>query len=158
VDGDPVKGEPSAIDISTTTYAEAFAKLCPRYMAMGMTYTEFWHSNTSVHYAYRKAYELRQAQTNWSLWMQGMYNFNALLCAAPVIRMTMGKGRVEPGKYPDEPYPLTAKEAREREERRERENYERYIARMNAMSEREMQRRKAAEMEKSASEEATEHG
>lgn len=60
------------------------------------------------------------------------------------MRAALSKTKVEPGKYPDEPYPLTEKELREREERRERENYERYIAKMEADSERELKRRAEA--------------
>jgi hypothetical protein len=51
---------------------------------------------------------------------------------------------MKPGHYPDEPWPITEAEARELEERREKENYERYLAKMNADSERELKRRREA--------------
>lgn len=116
----------------------------PYYLAMGMSYHEFWRESPSLVRAYRKAYEIRQRNEEWARHRQGAYIYNALLCVAPVMRAALSKTKVEPGKYPDEPYPLTEKELREREERRERENYERYIAKMEADSERELKRRAEA--------------
>ena len=103
-------------------------QLCPDYMAMGMSYREFWHSNTKVHWACRKAWEQRKAYRNWEMWWQCGYIYETLLRVAPVIRTTFGGGRAEAGKYPDEPYPLTAKEAEARKEQKRREKLRRMIA------------------------------
>ena len=56
MDGDPVEGEPSEVK----TLGETFSLLCPQYMAMGMTYDEFWYGNPSMVRAYRKAWEIKQ--------------------------------------------------------------------------------------------------
>lgn len=103
-------------------------QLCPSYMAMGMSYREFWHCNTKVHWSYRKAWEQKKSYRNWEMWWQGSYIYDALLRVAPVMRAALGKGHVEPGKYPDEPYPLTEKEANEIKGKRRRENIKRMIA------------------------------
>lgn len=97
-------------------------------MAMGMSYNEFWHSNTKVHKAYRLAWKQKREYRNWEMWWQGGYIYEALLKVAPVMRAAFGKGKVEPGKYSDEPYPLTNKEAEERKEAQQRQKMERMLA------------------------------
>lgn len=155
MDGDPITGEPSKENepADQMTLGEIFTRLCPQYMAIGMSYDDFWHRNTSYHKAFREAHELRLKSEEWARWRQGAYIYDALLRVAPVMRAAFSNNRVEPGKYPSEPWPLTEKEAREREERRELENYRRFIAQMEASSKRELKRR-----EEAAKKEAIENG
>ena len=130
MDGDPVEGEPS--EHKPLSLAEIFNAVFPRYLAMGMTYDEYWNQSPSLVRAYRKAWQMKREQKNYEMWMQGMYIYNALLCVAPVMRASFGGGKVEPGKYPDKPYPLTEKEVQEREAEKERENFERFLAQLKA--------------------------
>ena len=116
MDGDPVTGEPSESKASQLTLGEIFTTLCPSYMAIGMTYDEFWNRNTKVHKAYRDAWEIKQRDRNTGMWRQGMYIYDALLKVSPAFR-PFGKGKIEVGDYPTEPYPMTKEEAQEREER-----------------------------------------
>lgn len=102
-------------------------KLCPAYMAMGMTWDEFWHRNTKVHWAYRKAWEQKKAYRNWEMWWQGGYIYEALIKVAPVMRAAFGKGIVEPGKYSDEPYPLSEKEVENRRQMQQKQRMERML-------------------------------
>lgn len=125
-----------------------FTRLCPAYMVMGMTYDEFWHCNTRVHKAYREAYDIRRHSEEWARHRLGAYFFNALMCAAPVMRASFGNGRVEPGKYPDQPWPLTMKEAREQEAERERIGYEKALAMRRAQSAAHMKKMKESKDEK----------
>lgn len=97
-------------------------------MAMGMSYDDFWHRNTKVHKAYRDAWEQKKAYRNWEMWWQGGYIYEALLKVAPVMRAAFGKGRVEPGKYSEEPYPLTRKEAEAIQEAKRRRRMENMLA------------------------------
>ena len=60
-----------------------FADLCPKYMAMGMTYDEFWYTNTARHRAYRLAWEEKRKQRNWESWLQGLYVYDAIAAIAP---------------------------------------------------------------------------
>lgn len=151
MDGDLIEGEPSE-DTIPKTLTEVFLRVFPQYLAMGMSYDEFWRGPSSLAKAYREAEELRRQQEEWARWRQGAYIYDALLRVAPVMRASFGGGRVEPGRYPDEPWPLTEKEALERAEAREKENYERYIERMELASAREMKRRAQEAAKKEVSE------
>lgn len=126
--------------------------LCPQYMAMGMTYEEFWNSNTKVHRAYRKAWDQKQREEEWSRWRMGAYIYDALLCVAPVMRAAFSKGKVEPGKYPNEPWPLTEKDVREREEKTRREAYKRFVDRIEAENKREEEKLKEEQKREEANE------
>lgn len=152
MDGDPV-GEPSQDQIPTTM-TEVFLRVFPQYLAMGMSYDEFWRGPAQLAKAYREAQEMRRKEEEWARWRQGAYIYDALLRVAPVMRASFGGGKVEPGRYPEEPWPLTEREARERAEAREKENYERYIAQMELASARELKRR----AEETAKKEVSEHG
>lgn len=152
MDGDPVEGEPSQEPVPQA-FTEVFLRVFPQYLAMGMSYEEFWRGPASLAKSYREAQEMRRREEEWGRWRQGAYIYDALLRVAPVMRASFGGGKVEPGKYPDEPWPLTEKEARERAEAREKENYERYIERMELASARELKRR----AEETAKKEVSEH-
>jgi len=104
-------------------------QIFPMYLAMGMTYDEFWRGPVWYAEAFRKAHEAKLRQEEWNRWRQGAYIFHALLDAAPVMRASFSKTKAEPGQYPDEPWPLTDKEVEEREERERREKYRTMLAR-----------------------------
>ena len=104
-------------------------------MSMGMTYDEFWNGPPSLVRAYRQAWSIKQKNDEFDRWRRGMYVYDAILRASPVLR-PFGKGEFKPMDYPDRPYPLTEKEAKEQEEQRERENFFAYLKRMEAESER----------------------
>lgn len=131
MDGDPVTGEPSA----PITYTDAFSQLFPQYMVMGMSYDEYWNGHAILTKYYREAYDLRNHNDEWDRWRRGAYFYDALLRVAPVMRAAFGSGKVEPGKYPEEPYPLTDKEAREREEAKRQARLERLMAVLSKESE-----------------------
>ena len=135
MDGDPVREGPlvdagdgsdeGEAPVTPISLAEMFTSICPAYIAMGMTWNQFWHCNTKVHRSYRLAWEQRKQYRNWEMWWQGSYIYEALLKVAPVMRAAFGKGKVEAGKYSEEPYPLTEKEAEERREAQRRQKMER---------------------------------
>lgn len=154
MDGEPVTGEPSSSEDSELSYNEMFVKVFPKYMAMGMSYDEFWHGPAILAQAYRKAYEIKQRQEEWARWRQGYYNFTALMCAAPVMRAAFSKHKVEPGKFPDEPWPLTEKESNEREQRKARERYYRMREKLIA----EVKQTREEKAKESAQKEVSENG
>lgn len=153
MDGEPVTGEPSKDNgnsggdgaVSATPFTDAFVKTFPGYMVMGMTYDEFWHGDIMLPKYYREAYKLRQKEDEWRRWRQGAYFYDALMRVAPVMRANFGKGEVKPGKYPEEPWPLTQREADERAAKRERENTEKFIKQLEAESERNLKMRNKKE-------------
>ena len=132
------------------SFSEVFDKMCPYFMIMGMSYDDYWNLNTVVHKAYREAYEIRKRNDEWSRWRLGAYFYNALLCAAPLMRAGFGKGKVEAGKYPEEPWPLTRKEEEERQAARDKANYEKALAQRRAASDAALKRRAEEGKEKEA--------
>ena len=102
----------------------------PYYMTLGMSYDEYWHGPAWLCAAYREAHEMRMKREEWARYRQGAYIFEALLDAAPVIKPFVKDAK--PGKYPDEPWPLTQQEADERERQREIAGYEKALAQRRA--------------------------
>ena len=125
-------------------------QIFPTYLAMGMTYDEFWRGPVWYVESFRKACEEKRKQEEWARWRQGAYIYDALLRVAPVMRASLGKSRVEPGKYPDEPWPMTEEEVEEREERKRRENYRKMLAKFEVDAARE----KKKQAEQTAKEES----
>jgi hypothetical protein len=101
-------------------------------MSIGMSYLEFWDGDVDLVRAYRKADELRRRRENETLWLQGMYIYEALCDASPLFRTSFGKRSIKPEPYCKEPYPITATEIREREEREARLKQERIKAEFEA--------------------------
>ena len=111
------------------TFTEYFDELFPTYLAMGMTWTQFWIDEPELAVAYRKAEMIRKRRKNEELWLEGIYMAEAL--SATVGNM-FAKGQKH--QYPAEPFPLTADEQQERREREERNRMERMKAAFIAKS------------------------
>lgn len=103
-------------------------------MSIGMTYDEFWNQDVELVRAYREADELRRRRQNESLWLQGMYIYEALCNVAPIFHAFAKKG-TKPTPYPKEPYPITEAQVRERKEREAKEKVERLKAEFAAFAE-----------------------
>lgn len=131
MDGD-LNREPSeqTQDISLTAI---FKKAFPQYLVMGMTYDEYWNKPVWLARAYREAWKTIQKNEETARWRQGAYIYDALLKVAPILR-PFTKGAVEPGRYPEEPFPISDKEAREREEARQSESIKRMLEQMTLES------------------------
>lgn len=99
---------------------QLFIDVCPRFIAMGMTYDEYWNGSAEITVAYRKAWEIKQRNKNQELWMQGLYVVHAL--NATVGNMLSSKSAKL--SYPSEPFPLTDKEKEEQEERARKRKFE----------------------------------
>lgn len=104
-------------------------------MSIGMSYDEFWNNDVAMVRAYRKADEMRKRRQNETLWLQGMYIYEALCDAAPIFHAFAKKG-TKPNPYAKEPYPITESEVREREEREARIKEEQFKAEFAAFAER----------------------
>lgn len=140
MDGDDLgESEPS----EPPTLAEIFRQAFPYYLAMGMTYDEFWRGDPTLVRDYRKAADMKRHEKNYELWMQGRYIFEALRCAPLMVGFPDKGYKVPSGAgYPEQPYPLTEKEVREREIQRENENTKRFIAQLEAESKRNLEKQK----------------
>ena len=111
------------------TFTEYFNELFPAYLAMGMTWTQFWEDEPELTIAYRKSDMIRKRQKNEELWLEGMYVAEAL--SATVGNM-FAKGQKH--QYPTEPFPITVEEQQERREREEKARMERMKAAFIARS------------------------
>lgn len=90
------------------TYTEQFEEICPDYIAMGMTYEQFWDGDNEIPKMIRKAYEKQQDAKNREFWLQGMYFYEALCDVAPILRAFSKAKRPSP--YAKEPYKLEPQE------------------------------------------------
>ena len=111
------------------TFTEYFEELFPFYLAMGMTWAQFWIDEPEIAISYRRADAIRRRRTNEELWLQGVY-------VAEALKSTVGNmfSKGEGYHYPAEPIPLTADEQQERREREEKARMERMKAAFIARS------------------------
>lgn len=104
---------------SPLSYHEMCKNLCPDYMAMGMTAEEYWNGDPELTIYYRKANKLKAKDENYNMWLQGMYIYEALICASPLFRSLANHPKPIP--YPDKPYALGEEERKERTKNQEEE-------------------------------------
>lgn len=99
------------------------------YLAMGMTWTQFWEDEPKLAIAYRNAEMIRKRRKNEELWLEGIY-------VAEALNSTVGNMFSKGAKhqYPAEPFPITADEQQERREREEKARMERMKAAFIAKS------------------------
>jgi len=84
-----------------TIIEEAF----PLYLAMGMTYEEYYRKDHTLVIAYRKAYKKKQEERNQDMWLMGAYVYQAISRAAPLLIPFNEHPKAEP--YLDKPFPLS---------------------------------------------------
>lgn len=104
--GEGVKSSPSQ---EVKTIKEAFEEICPFFMAIGMTYDEFWNKDPQIAKYYLKAHKIRQKQENERLWLQGYYNYIAFAYVSPIMNAFAKKG-TKPIPYMSKPIPLSQEE------------------------------------------------
>ena len=93
---------------SATSSRELFAEVFPAYLAMGMSYNEFYREDHELVIAYRKAYEKKRRQDNEDMWRQGLYVYQAIARVAPLLIPFNKKPKAEP--YLDKPIPMFEKD------------------------------------------------
>ena len=100
------------LDDSSTQkkYSEIFNEVLPYYLSIGMTYEQFWYGEADLVIFYRKAYEIKIDYDNQSMWLQGIYVYEAMGCA---LANAFSKEKVS---YRDHPIPLTQKNIEEEKE------------------------------------------
>lgn len=115
MDSELVSGSLSALNGSERegslpffTYTERFNEQFPYYLSIGMTPEQYWEGDSELVRYYRKADEIRLERRNQELWLQGMYFYEAMCDASPLLQGFAKKG-TKPLPYVDKPYPLTDK-------------------------------------------------
>lgn len=83
---------------------EIFDKAFPAYLAIGMTYEEFYKKDHTLVIAYRKANELKRKKENEDFWLMGAYVYQAISRAAPLLIPFNQHPKAEP--YLDKPIPI----------------------------------------------------
>ena len=112
-----------------STYTERFYEAFPYYLSVGMTPEQYWDGDPSLPKYYRKADEIRNERRNQELWLQGMYFYEAICDAAPILHAFAKKG-TKPHPYATMPYALTPKQRKEEKTvkaNQEREKGKRYM-------------------------------
>lgn len=112
----------------TSSLTEVFEKECPYFMAIGMSYNEFWYDDCWLAQYYLKAHKIKKEQENEKLWLQGVYIYEALCCVAPVLHAFSKKG-TKPLNYSRKPYPLyeQTEEEKEQEAQKDREKAKQFF-------------------------------
>lgn len=127
MDSQLVSGSPSVIGESGqkntrspfSTYTEQFYEVFPYYLSIGMTAEQFWDGDPALVKYYRQAEEIRTERKNQELWLQGMYVYEAICDASPILHAFAKKG-TKPVPYPTTPYPISEKQRERKEDARER--------------------------------------
>lgn len=86
------------------TYGEVIRRLCPDYLAMGMTLSEYYDGDPDDLASVREAYKLVRKQKNFDAWLQGFYVYHAMQCVSPLYRDLVKDH--QPEKYLNEPLDL----------------------------------------------------
>lgn len=87
-------------------YTELFESVCPEYMAMGMTYDQFWNGDNDAPRMCRKAYKRIRERADEDAWLHGLYVQQAIEACF--------SGKKNPFKYPDKPMSIDAKQEEEK--------------------------------------------
>lgn len=114
-DGITGGGDNKRLSPSLTT-AKLFEQYFPFYLALGMTYDQYWDGDCTMTKAYRKAYELKKEMNNEAAWLQGLYIYEALCCVAPIFRFSTKPAKPVP--YRGEPFPLKTEFSDKRQEQK----------------------------------------
>ena len=95
-------------------YTEKFYECFPYYLAIGMTYEQYWEMDCDLVKYYRQAAQIKQDLANQNAWLQGAYIYEALVDVAPAFR---AMGAKKPMPYRKEHLELnTRKDLKHRKE------------------------------------------
>ena len=101
------------------TNTEVFEECFPFYLAIGMSYAEYWEGDPSLTRYYRKAYRIKQDEINNNAWLQGMYIYDAISTALHNALRGLGKTKPPARDYAKQPYNFNKKEKTEVEKAKE---------------------------------------
>ncbi len=123
--GDRLTEEDKPKQTGPTPYGDMFDEALPHYLAMGMTWDEYWDGEYGTKKACRKAFQIRieneQRLADRNNWYMGQY-IMAAIQATPLLvpGVNMRKGATNPD-YPDKPFLEKLEEQKKEENRKRRE-------------------------------------
>jgi hypothetical protein len=109
----------SEVPTKPKTNTEIFEESFPFYLAIGMSYAEYWTGDPTLARYYRKAYLIKQEEKNNSAWLQGLYIYDAVSTALHNALRGWGKSKPPAREYAKQPYEFNKKEKTEAEKARE---------------------------------------
>ena len=98
---------------------EILEECCSFYLAIGMSYVEYWEGDPKLAQYYRKAYLIKQEEINNNAWLQGMYIYDAMSTALYNALRGMGKNKPPAKDYAKQPYELKNKVKSEAQKQKE---------------------------------------
>ena len=101
------------------TNTQIFEESFPFYLAIGMSYAEYWEGDPILTQYYRKAYHIKQEEINNNAWLQGMYIYDAVSTALYNSLRGMGKSKPPAKDYAKQPYEFKNKVKTEAEKAKE---------------------------------------
>ena len=101
------------------TDTEIFEECFPFYLAIGMSYAEYWEGDPKLAQYYRKAYHIKQEEINNNAWLQGMYVYDAISTALHNALRGFGKQKPPAKDYAKQPYEFKNKVKSEPEKAKE---------------------------------------
>lgn len=112
MEGDSVTPEEPSDNNSPTPIGDVLDQLCPYFMAMGMSYHEFWHGDYTQWKFLEEENLLRKERENEKLWLQGAYFYVAF--STVLSNAFLEKGQT-PHSYPEEPWKITPMTEKDKE-------------------------------------------
>ena len=107
------------------SYGDIFDQFLPEYMAIGMTYDEYWDGEFGTKRAARKAYEIRlkneQMLTDRQNWYMGQYIVKVLQSTPLLVGGLNVNAQTNLPEYPEKPFLVTAEEMQKEEVRKKQE-------------------------------------
>ena len=115
--------EPQQTD--SRSYGDIFDEFLPEYLAIGMTYDEYWDGEFGTKRAFRKAYEIRikneQMMQDRQNWYMGQYIMHALHATPLLVSGLNVKPSTKLPEYPEKPFLEAAEEQKKEEVRKQKE-------------------------------------
>ena len=93
---------------------EQFNSVFPYYLSIGMTPEQFWDGDVWLTKYYRKAYEYKKQEWNMQAYLNGLYTYEAILRASPVLHAFAKKG-TKPLPWRDAPIELVTNKEQQQE-------------------------------------------
>lgn len=110
MEGEQIADSPS----EKITFAQELNAWCKYYMAMGVSWDEFWHGDYCRLKFYEENYYRQKELKNQELWLGGFYNYMAVSSALAQMFSPDSKA-----KYPETPINFEAEEKSPEEKRNE---------------------------------------
>lgn len=91
-------------------------QMFPYYLSLGCSYNEFWNESPWIAASYYEAAIWRKERTNYELWLQGLYVYEAVMAA--LGKAFWNKKGQKPENYPEYPHAITDREKEADKQRR----------------------------------------